>query len=32
MAHLVRMFKQQFSIYLEIRVGEKMYENTCNVV
>ena len=32
MAHLVHVFKQQFSVFLEIRVDEKVYENTCNVV
>ena len=31
-ARLVHIFKQQFSVFLEIHVGEKVYENTCNVV
>ena len=31
-ARLVRVFKQHFSIFLEIHVGEKVGENTCNVV
>ena len=35
-ARLVRVFKQQFSIFLKIRVGkevcEKAYENMCNIV
>ena len=26
------VFKQQFLIFLEIHVGEKIYENTCNIV
>ena len=30
--YLVRVFKQQFSVFLEIRVGEKVYENTRNIV
>ena len=29
---LVYAFKQQFSVFLEIRVGEKMCEKMCNVV
>ena len=29
---LVRVFKQQFSVFLKIRVGEKVYRNTCNIV
>ena len=32
MARLVSMFKQQFSIFLKIRVSEKVFENTCNIV
>ena len=32
MAHLVRVFKQQFSVSLEIHVGEKMCENTSNTI
>ena len=32
MACLIRVFKKQFSFFLEIRVGEKVYRNTCNVV
>ena len=31
-ARSVRVFKQQFLTFLEIRVDEKVYENTCNVV
>ena len=33
-ARLVRMFKQQFSVFFffEIHVGEKECENTCNIV
>ena len=29
---LVHVFKQQFSIFLEICVGKKVCENTCNVI
>ena len=30
---LIRVFKQQFLIFfLEIRMGEKVYGNTCNVI
>ena len=29
---LVYALKQQFSVFLEIRMGEKVCENTCNVV
>ena len=29
---LLRVFKQQFSIFLKIRVCEKVYEETRNVV
>ena len=29
---LVSVFKQQFLVFLEIRVGEKVYGNTCNIV
>ena len=29
---LVCVFKQQFSIFLEIRVGENVCKNTCNVI
>ena len=32
MARLVRVFKQQFSVSLEIRVGEKMCENKSNTI
>ena len=32
MACLVCIFKQQFSVFLKIRVGEKVCENTCNVI
>ena len=32
MAHLVRVFKQYFSIFLKIHVGDKVCENTYNVV
>ena len=31
-ARLVRVFKQQFSVFLEIYVGEKVYKNTYNIV
>lgn len=31
-ARLVCAFKQRFSVFLEIRVSEKVCENTCNVV
>ena len=31
-ARLVHVFKQLFSIFLKIRVGKKMYENTYNIV
>ena len=31
-AHLVRMFKQQFSVFLETRVGEKVCKNACNII
>ena len=30
--YLVHVFKQQFSVFLEIRVDEKVYENTCNII
>ena len=26
------VFKQQFSVFLKIRVGEKVCENKCNIV
>ena len=29
---LVRVFKQQFSVFLEICVGKKVCRSTCNVV
>jgi len=29
---LVRVFKQQFSVFLEIRVSKKMCENMCNII
>ena len=29
---LVHIFKQQFSVFLEIRVDKKVYGNICNVV
>ena len=29
---MIHVFKQQFSVFLEIRVGEKVCENTCNIV
>ena len=29
---LVHVFKQQFSVFLEIYVGEQVCENTCNIV
>ena len=31
-ARLVRVFKQQFSVFLKIRVDEKVCKNTCNIV
>ena len=31
-ARSVRVFKQQFLIFLEIHVGEKEYKNMCNIV
>ena len=31
-AHLIRVFKQHFSVFLEICVGKKVCENACNVV
>ena len=31
-ARSVRVFKQQFLIFLEIRMGEKMRGNTYNVI
>ena len=31
-ARLVRVFKQQFLVFLEIHVGEKICGNTCNIV
>ena len=31
-ARLVCVFKQQFSVFLKIHVGEKMCGNSCNVV
>ena len=31
-ARLVRAFKQQFSVFLKIRVGKKVCGNMCNVV
>jgi len=31
-ARLVHVFKQQFSVFLKIRVGEKMCKNACNIV
>ena len=31
-ARLVCVFKQQFSVFLKIRVGKKMCRNTCNIV
>ena len=32
MIRLVCVFKQQFSVFLEIHVGEKVCRNMCNVV
>ena len=29
---LVHALKQQFSIFSKIRVGEKIYKNTCNII
>ena len=31
-ARLVRVFKQRFSVFLEIRVDEKVCRNTYNIV
>ena len=32
LTHLIRVFKQQFLVFLEIYVGKKACGNTCNVV
>ena len=29
---VVHVFKQQFSIFLKLRVGKKMCKNTCNII
>ena len=31
-ARLVHLFKQHFSVFLEICVGEKVCKNTCNII
>ena len=32
MARLVHVFKQQFSVFLKIYVGEQVCENNCNII